>query len=257
MAQKALLPGYRRLPGKSARMVTPEGVEISQRQYRKIVREQSGMTPIIGGKKITSNEALAKFNRENNLAAQLARPARGRTGLKKLDKSEAEKIAAKRAEEKLAAEKEKREAEAAQKIINTRNKKIAKATGKKAKKFSLNSLRPGRLAFQTTFYSYAEMQELIKDARKSGKVLAFALGINGVDERDGKDLHAMLTGLYDISYKFSEEKFDELSEDFIDGHAYFVFLSWFLHLSFKADYASAKANRAGLKLGQRPKKKRK
>ena len=256
MAKKnALLEGYKRVTGSSARMETPTGEIISQRQYRKIVREKSGLTPTIDGKKVISNEALAKLNRETNREAQLARPARGRTGLSKETKEQKAAIAAKRKLEREKAEKEYAEAVAEQKLTKARNKRIAQVSNKKAKKFSLNSLRAGRIGFQSDFYDYGEFQTLIKDARKSNKVFGFAIGIRGIDERNGKSLTATLTGLYDISYPISEEYLIEITEDFISGHAYFVFLNGFVHFSFKKEYAIGKAERAGVKLGYRKKSK--
>jgi hypothetical protein len=255
MARKTLLPGYTRLPGKAARIITPENEEISQRQYRKIVREKSGLTPFVDGKKVISNEALAKFNRTINFENQLARPARGRTGLSKLTEAQREKEKEKRKAAKIKKEIAEREAKENAAVVRKLNRKIKAAGNKKAKKFSINSLKAGRLAYQLDFYTYAEFKSIIKDAQKSGKVPYFALGIRGVDERDGKTLTATLTGLMDIKYNFTESRLDEETDDFIENHAYMLFLNWFVHLSFSKDYALRKAERAGVKLGHRPKRK--
>lgn len=249
------LPGFKSLGGKSARYITPEGKEISQRQYRKLVREASATTPLINGVKVTSNEALAKLNRQKDLAGQLARPARGRSSLLKAEEKERAKVAAKRAAERLAAEKEMRAEIEAQKIINTRNKAVKRGKVVKKKNFSLNSLRPGRLAFQIHFDSEQDGGDLVSQAKKSGRVLGYAVGMSGVDERSGKRLDAMISGLYDIGFDFEDVGLEERTENFLESKPYFVFTSWFIHFSFTRAYAEYRAQRAGVKMGQRKKRK--
>lgn len=253
MARKTLLPGYTRVTGTSARIRTPLGDEISQRQYRKIVRSVSTLTPYSGTKKVITNEALAKFNREIDLEKQLARPARGRKGLSKVSEKQRESIVKKRLIKKLTKELGKERAKERRKIVTLRNSAIKKATGKKAKKFSLNMLRPGRLAFQTPFYTYDELIQLIADAKKSGKVFAFTVGINGIDERTGESRTPVLGGLMDLNLKYPESRLNDATDEFMNEHLYMVFLSWYVHFSFKKDYAVNKAARYGLKLGQRKK----
>lgn len=255
MAKKTLLPGYKSLGGKSQRVLTPTGEEISRRQYAKIARENSSATPIVNGKKVTSNEALAKLNKALNPEKFFAKPARGRSSLGKIDSdAQAKALAKKRAEERAEAEKQMRLDIEAQRLENLKKKRLKKVANKKAKKFSVNSLTPGRLAFQRQFYSYFELETLLYDAQRSNKVFAYALGISGFDERSGKPLDAMLTGLQDFSVGISEEMFDEMVNDFLIEKSYFVFTNYFVHFSFKKEYAEAKAAKYGLKLGQRKKK---
>jgi len=235
MARKALLPGYERLPGKSERVLNKvTGEVISDRQYKKLAREFSPTSPITStGKKITSNEALAKFNREAAPEVAAARPARGRTSLRKApvqlqqERARALRELARQAEERKRVDKERREVE--RKVERAKKKKVRQRNVSPAgfKKDKRTGER--RRAAQYDFTSYDEMVELHEQAQEIRSIRFWGVGIRGVDERTGNHLDAWLWGLSDIRLELDEDELDELTEDFLEAKPYFVFTSWYAH----------------------------
>jgi hypothetical protein len=234
MAKKSLLPGFKRLPGGAEKVQTPSGEIISDRQYKKLQRAASGLTPINSqGQKIVSNEALAKFNKSISPTEHISRPARGRTSLRKAD--EALRLEAIRARLELEAAKRREEKERVEEAKITRRVEAAKKKKIKARKVSAQGFtkdkRSGerRRAAQYDFRSFEELEELYEQAQGVRGIKFWGVGIRGVDERSGKHLDAWLYGLMDFSYEPDEEQLEEETEDFLMRKPYFVFTSWYVH----------------------------
>jgi hypothetical protein len=234
MAKKSLLPDFKRLPGGAEKVQTPSGEIISDRQYKKLQRAASGLTPINSqGQKIVSNEALAKFNKSISPIEHISRPARGRTSLRKADEALRQESAKVRLEQevakKRAAKELKEQREIARKVERAKRKKV------KTRRVSLQGFtkdkRSGerRRAAQYDFTSFDELEDLYDGAKGKFGIKFWGVGIRGVDERSGKHLDAWLYGLMDFSYEPDEEQLEEETNDFLMRKPYFVFTSWYVH----------------------------
>lgn len=234
MAKKSLLPGYTRIAGGAERVRTPTGAEISDRAYKKIAREVSGLTPINEkGQKIVSNEALAKFNRQVNPTESIARPARGRKSLRKADEALKAEAARSRLEleaaKKRAAKELQAQRDVARKVERAKRKKVR--TRRVSAQGFTKDKRSGerRRAAQYDFTSFDELEELYEQAKGSYGIKFWGVGIRGVDERSGKHLDAWLYGLMDFSYEPDEEQLEDETVDFLERKPYFIFTSWYVH----------------------------
>lgn len=215
---------FKPLGGKSRQFINTEtGEIISRRQYDKL----RGIL----------YEAKAEANRRADLAASLARPAKGR------------KKAESRAEAEMRAEAEKIRRQIEEE--GRQKKKLLRAASSRAHKVKPKKIRPqllkaGHRAERVSFMTYEEYAEYIKQLRgtnlPNGRrlVSSYAIGMVGYDERDEKELGAMLTGLMLPNVFFTEYELRELSDDFILSRPYFVFSHYFLHLHFDKAYAEAK-----------------
>lgn len=238
MARKTLLPGFQRVSGDKAERVRNlnTGEIISDRQYKKLTREASALTPINSqGQKITSNEALAKFNRQTAPIKAASRPARGRKSGQKLSRElqfeRAQAAAEEAARKKREAEKRKAENALAQKIERAKKKKIKKRKVT-TQGFKVNK-KTGerRAAAQYDFESEDELQDLWDEAQGVRGVKYWGVGVRGIDERTGKHLDAWLAGLFDFSYEPGDIDLEELTSDFQERKPYFVFTNWFAHFA--------------------------
>lgn len=234
-AKKALLPGFKRLPGGAEKVLnTLTGETISDRQYKKLSRQASGLTPLNErGEKIISNEALAKFNKTISPQSAISRPARGRTSLRKADRLVAEEAARARLELEAAKKREHRDRVDQSKIarrIEAAKKKKVKARKVSAQGFTKDK-RTGqrRRAAQYDFTSFDELEELHEQASEIRAIKYWGVGIRGVDERSGKHLDAWLFGLNSMGIEPDEDELEEETADFLEQKPYFLFLSWYVH----------------------------
>lgn len=215
---------FKPLGGKSRQFLNTETGEIlSRRQYDKL----RGIL----------YEAKAEANKRADLAASLARPAKGR------------KKAESRAEAELRAEAEKirrqieEEEKQKKKLLRAATSRAHKAKPKVIRKAMLKA---GHRAERVDFTQYEQYENYIKQMRETklanGRrlVSSYAIGIVGYDERDEKELGATLNGLMLPNVVFTEYELRELSDDFILSRPYFVFSHYFLHLHFDKAYAEAK-----------------
>lgn len=219
---------FKPLGGKTRRYLNTEtGETISRRQFFKL---QSGI----------SFEEKSKRNKAADLKAALARPAHGRT------KAHSER----EAELRLEAAQE----QAEQKRVGRINKS-AKAAGShiKVKKIRPQLLKTGHRAARIPFKTWEEFQDLRKQMQvqklPNGRRLisSYGLGIVGYDERTGNQIAATLVTLQSPSVNITEEELEELTDDFIAEHSYFIFSHYFLHLHFDIEYAETRAKKARIK----------
>lgn len=215
---------FKPLGGKSRQFLNTEtGEIISRRQYDKIRGIQY--------------EAKAAANKKANLAEALARPARGRK--KAESKAEAE-LRAEAARIRQQIEEEEKQKKKLLRAASSRAHKV------KPKKIRKAMLKAGHRAERVSFTEYEEYVDYIAQMKSNvlpnGRrlVSSYAIGMVGYDERDEKELGAMLTGLQSPSVKLTEEELRDLSDDFIISRPYFVFSHYFLHLHFDKPYAEGK-----------------
>lgn len=229
---------FKSLGGKSRNYLdTLTGATVSRRQRDKIERA-------------VNYEALAKQNKQKDLAAALARPARGRT----------KAVTQREIETRL---------EAAQEAATqAQHKRLTKKADAASKRIKVKQIRPqllktGHRAARIPFQTYEQYVELLKqmNAQKlpNGRRLIFSygLGIVGFDERTERELTATLVTLQSPKVKISAREFQQLTDDFLAEKMYFIFSHYFLHLHFDTDYAEARLaakNRKNLPKNLRKKK---
>lgn len=244
MARKSLLPGYERIKGDKAERVRNlvTGEIISDRQYKKLAREFNPLIPINSeGKKIVSNEALAKFNRETNPTEALARPARGRTSARKLSpeiqreraQAEVERLAqAKRkAEQEKAAREVERKVEAAKKKKPKAPPKKINASSFKYDRRRAHANRKRLMAVQYDFQTFDELVSLHKEAKSYSPIHFWGWGWRGVSVKDGTLKSIWVDGLNamhisPVEYEFLEMAANSRSDQKYD---YIAFISYFVH----------------------------
>lgn len=216
---------YIPLGGKSRRFLDTEtGKEISRRQYQNLVKG-------------ISFEAKAKLNKAESLGESLARPARGRT--KAATQQEIEN-----------------RLEAARIQAETRNyNKLNAKAARQAKSIKLKTIRPqllktGHRAERIPFNSYAQYETLLKQANSvkapNGKRLisSYGLGIVGYHEITGEMLTATLLTLTSPRVKLTEDEFDDLTDEFIESRAYFIYSHHYMHLHFDTEYAESRLKKS-------------
>jgi len=216
------------LGGKSRRYLNTEtGETISRRQYFKLM---SGL----------SFEEKAKRNREKDLAVALARPARGRTKATTQEEIELRlQVAQEAAEMKRRAKLEKK---ARQKSRTIKRKKIRPQL-----------LKAGHRAARIAFSDWSEFKdirrEMLEQKAPNGKrlITSYGLGVAGIDERTGNEIHATLVTLQSPKVDISEDEAIEMLDIFMESRPYFIFLHWWVHLHFDIDYAEQKAKKARAK----------
>lgn len=229
----ATLPGFKYLGGKTQRYLNEiTGESISRRQYDKLT-----------GK--LSYEALAKINKAKNFSEQLARPARGRNSLAKLTPEFRASVVEARLEKELELDAAKKQ----RKITGSIQNRINRATARKVRspKFSPRLLKAGRQGRRLPFLSYSQYVTYFDDAKKSGIVFAYALGINAIDTRDAKEKSSTVFTLRSFDRPISEQDFMGAMNTFMLEKSYFAFLNYFIHFAFKKEYAKQKAIKAGIK----------
>ena len=227
----AVSSDFERVKGDSARRYRNKktGEIISRRQWLQL-------------KAGTTLENKAKMNRLTNQKLSELRPARGRASALKKSEVEKELIAEARIEDRA------RRMELAEQAKRERQLKLIKDRKAKkhvrAKKFNVRLLKPGRLGVRIPFNEYDEYVEIFKDAKASGKVLAYSLGLAGYDERDGKDLGITVFTLRAFDRPIKEDAFNDAMADELEERSYFMFTNFFMYLAFKKEYALQKTQRA-------------
>lgn len=230
----ATLPGFKRLPGRSERfLVVATGQEISRRKYDLIRR---GL----------SNEQLAKINAVAEPEEQLARPARGRTSVRKLAPEIKKDIVNVRKEfrekKKQIAAQEKEEAKLARRIETIKGKKV------KVKKFTTAMLKAGHYGRRLAFNTHEDYETLYADAKKSGKVIFYGLGMDGYDERTGTHIPVTVFTMRAFDGLISRDDFYDAMNDYLESRPYYIFVSFFMHLAFSREFAEDRMRKAGMKV---------
>lgn len=213
-----------RIPGSAGRYRnTVTGETISRRQYIKLT---TGSTP----------EQIAKINRARDLEASLARPAPGRTKATNKDVIEARKQEFIRLDN----ERSRRQLERQLK---------AKAKKGRVKKIRKQLLKAGKRAARIPFWTYSDYlllrQQCLDVKLPNGRrlITSWAIGIEGLDERDGKLLTATLWPLMSPSVLIDENEFEAEVTGFLEGHSYFLLTNYFAHLHFDTYYAEEKSQK--------------
>lgn len=210
----ALLPGFVTLPGKSKRVRNVKtGEEMSRRQYLQRY--------VTGGETL---EKRARESKEKNPEAFYSKTARGRKSVRGLDEESKKVELSKRAEKDLEARLE---------------KELARKPH--IKKFSTRHLKPGTSAYRTPFYTRDDLMVLLSDARKSGKVFSYGLGISGIDDRDLRRYDVFVLPLTDINYSIPKDKFTKRVNDVLAEKTYFLPRNFWVHFHFRSDYVKKRA----------------
>jgi hypothetical protein len=215
---------FERVPGAARQYKNKStGEVISRRKYLELKR---GVTL----------EEFAQLNKQTNPELYAARPARGRTSAVKKSPTERAIIAEARLEDMQR-----------RKDIANKNKLMAAKTRKvRTRKFRLDMLKAGRQAVRISFNDYDEYVTLFKDAKATGKVLSYGLGIIGFMENgyDVDDRGITVFHLRAFDKLIPEDEFNERMTDELEARSYFVFSHFYMHVHFKKEYWLAKAQRA-------------
>lgn len=219
---------YIYLGGKTRRYLNTEtGEEISRRQFDKLTKG-------------VNYEKKAKANKIANLEEALARPARGRTK------------AVTTTEKKTRVESFQKKEEIKR---TTRLEKLAaqKASKAKPKKIRPQLLKTGHYAERIKFTSWQEFEDLRRQMQSqiapNGKrlITAYGIGIVGYDERTGQQLGATILPMRTPNTKLTENQLQDITDDFLENHTYFIFSYYFLHLRFNYEYAQNRLKKANKK----------
>ena len=212
---------------------TETGEVLSRRQYD----QRFGRLAKAG---IKSNEEQASKNREQNLEAQLARPARGRESVRKYGEETQRAII----EGRKQFAKQKQETEAMQKKIRAMKARANRAP----KKVSDRLLQAGRIGKRFDVpLNYEAIRDVIESA-KGSHVVAYGVGLNGIDSRTGAEIsywyrRSRFGGMMDIGTSFTHADYAAMMEQ-ANEKGYFVPVSAFVHLAFDKDYAAHKKEKA-------------
>jgi len=190
-----------------------------------------------------SNEMAAKLNRVTNLELAVSRPARGRKSILKASETERTFIAQARIED----EKRKLELLAKQREEKIIQRTLARRANKKVtpKRITTRLLKAGRLGVRVPFNTYSEYLQMLKEAKATGQVIAYGLGMMGYHENTGQELAITVFTLMSVNNKpIPEDVFEETFLEERENRMYFVFQHYFMHLAFKKEFAAAKKARA-------------
>ena len=220
------LSDWVRLGGKSQRYKNRKtGEEISRRQYDKL-------------KSPLSYEARAKHNKLLNPGEQLLRPARGRKSYRRAPEWQRAEILEQRKAQKAAREKEREAKKQTRKIERDtkrlENKKIRVRSVKK------HLIPKGRIAWRIPFKSYSDLIKLINDARATGVIFAYGLGMIGVDTRIGVERPIWVVPYMSIKDTISEREFDAVMQEALDAHSYMTLGGYFIQLAIDKNFAFRK-----------------
>jgi len=222
---------YVRVPGKERNYVnTDTGQVISRRQYLK--QKRGGL----------SNETYARINATNDKLEQVSRPARGRSSLLKKTETEKNFIAQARIEDQL------KKLEIAQK--NKEERALERVKQRKANKKTKiykdisRTLQPGKKGRRVAFDTYDEYVAYFNDAKRSGKIRFYALGVEGYHENDGRTLTATVFTMRTFDKPIPEPIFEAEMDNAIEEWSYFVFTNYWMHLAFAIEYAAKRRETA-------------
>lgn len=232
---------FKPLGGKSRRYLdTKTGETISRRAYQKITQ---GL----------SFEEKAAFNRAQDATTSILRPARGRKSALKGTATEKNIIA----EARLEAAKRQREIAKAEKERKAVARKIARVTGRKTKrrKITKKLLKPGSFGARVSFDDYDEYLAILNEARQTGVIFSYGLGMVGVNENTGQDLGITVFRMTFLGDTIPRDEFEYEMSAALEERAYFMFAHYFMHLAFKKEYAqqlalTARSAGRGKKQGQ-------
>jgi len=230
MATKKLLPGFKYLGGKSQRYLNTEtGEEFSRRQYDKLA--SPGL----------SYEKKAAHNKLINPKAAILKPARGRKSYINAPEWVKDEIA----EQRLEAEKLKKEAEEKAKEAASNERKIQRLIGKKVKikQVKKHLIPPGQIGWRLAFNTYSDLVKMVHDAKRTGVIFAYALGYAGVNTQyQNKDDIAepaiWVKSFMSINNLISEKDFNDLMEAAVQARAYIKFKNYFVQFAIDKGHAA-------------------
>lgn len=229
------MAAFERIPGVLRQYRnTATGEVISRRQYLKTIR--AGL----------SNEKFAQLNAITNEELSVSRPARGRKSLLKIGETERKQIAAARIEDKRRRE----ELAIQQRKDRELNKLLKKRATKKPvsrKHITGRLLKAGHMGARIPFQTYEDYVEMFHEAVRSKKVMFYGLGMQGYHENTGKELDITVFTMRTFTRPLPEDEFYAHMEEAMEEHSYFVFNNYWMHLAFKKEYATEKANKAKAK----------
>lgn len=236
-----LLPGFKGLGGTAKQVLNEKTGEIlSRRKYAEQVKR--------GG--LLTNEELAKINRQQNAIESISRPAKGRKSIQKLSPEFKKTVAEVRLETE--AEKKRNIAKAkAEKKASDKIERLNKRQNVKVPKFKKSLLKAGSKARRLGFNNYAELMTLLKDAKASGAVFSYSLGVVGISTRDALNPHleapAVIEAMH-IGSVIDEKTFHEEMSAYVESKkSYFHLLHYYVQLSFTKKYYEQRAKDAGYK----------
>lgn len=240
----AVVPGFRRVAGsgRAERYVNvATGEEISRRQYDKLRRP--GFT----------NESLAELNRQVESVKAAQRPARGKSSLKKLPPELRDLEAERRVFQEIARKKREKEIAEQKRIA----REIERQRGKKVKtpkRITGALLTPGALGRTIEFENgYPEYLSLYEQAKKSGKIFSYSIGVDGIDSRTGRRYRATVFTQRGFDRPISAETFNAEIRAFLESKkSYFIFKNYAMHLAFAIDYAKQKREQYGDRRKNKP-----
>jgi len=207
---------------------TVTGETVSKRQRDKAMRGS------------LSNEMAAKMNKITNPELAVSRPARGRTSLLKKSETERALIAAARIEDEQRRiellKKAREEAFIKRTLQRKANKKVT------PKHISTRLLKAGMRGARVPFNTYADYVTMLKEAKATGKIIAYGLGMQGYNENTGQDLSITVFTLASVNNKpLSEEVFEETFLEERESRMYFIFQHYWMHVAFSNEYAEKRA----------------
>lgn len=221
---------YKALGGKSRRYLDTEtGATISRRTYQKL---SEGL----------SFEEKAATNFARDAKAAILRPAKGRQSQRKAVGLEREMVAEMRLEERERITRAKTLEKETRKIERTIQRKINRKV--KQKKVTKQLLKAGSYGARISFVDYEGYLKAQREAVATGVIIAYSLGLVGVDENTGQDRGITVFPLRFVTDVIDRDTFDEEMTAAIERYSYFMVSHYFMHLAYKKDFARGKKSEA-------------
>lgn len=192
-----------------------------------------------------TNEKLAIANRAINEAEQLARPARGRSSVRKLAPVIKAGIVKARKEQKVEKVKLKEET----KRVKLVERKIERAKVKKVRtpKITKRLLKPGKISRTVDFDGPDKLDEILEQVREVDEIFAYYLGFDAVHEKSGNRVDITLYRREERDNEITGEEFAEAVDDYLEQHRYLVIATYWIRLVFYEKFASKLAKDKGVK----------
>ncbi len=203
------------MPGRAERFANLEtGEVISRRQYDKLYGR-------LAAQGLSSNEAQAKRNRKTEGAAQLLKPARGRSSARKLGEFERQVVAQAREEKRI------------EKVLQTKVERARSKNFKPPAKVTLRNFKPGRKgrSFRVNF-DPSDIQATVEAARRYSGAFGYTVGVEFFDKRTGKTGAATLFDLRPVGEDFEDEDFEDI-EAWADERTYLEVKAAFVYVALK------------------------